>query len=155
MASPLWLLDTTVLIALTNGKALGQYIDATYHLRASPVRPLVCIVSHGELWALARVNGYGTAKRAAITITLTNVVTIDIDQTVVDAYVEVYAALRRFPKGARTNVGENDLWIAAATRAAGATLLTTDTDFDPLSPDTIQRIYIPRTMRLPTSGASP
>jgi len=150
VALPLWLLDTTVLIALISGKALGQYIDATYQLRASPIRPLACIVSHGELWALARVNNFGEAKRAAIATMLANVVTVDIsDESVVEAYVEVYAALRGAPGGSRTNVGENDLWIAAATRATAATLLTTDADFDPLFPGVIQRVYISRAMRLP------
>lgn len=30
-------------------------------------------------------------------------------------------------------MGKNDVWIAATTKVAGATLLTTDNDFDHLS----------------------
>jgi tRNA(fMet)-specific endonuclease VapC len=32
------------------------------------------------------------------------------------------------------NMGKNDLWIAATTAALGATLITTDQDFDHLLP---------------------
>src|SRR5262249_11886634 len=57
-------------------------------------------------------------------------VSVDIDQpAVLDAYVEFEWFSLRHPGGAR-NMGKNDLWIAAATKATGATLLTTDTDFN-------------------------
>jgi tRNA(fMet)-specific endonuclease VapC len=154
MSSGLYLLDTNVLVALINGKDLGRTIDATYGLRTSKVRPLVCIVSHGELWALARVNDFGDAKRAAIGEMLDSVVTIDIsDDAVITSYAIIYEALRNYPKGARTNTGENDMWIAAATLAAGATLLTCDVHFDPLCPAVINRVYVPKHSRLgpPTS----
>lgn len=32
-------------------------------------------------------------------------------------------------------MGKNDLWIAAAANVMGATLVTTDNDFDHLQPD--------------------
>jgi predicted nucleic acid-binding protein len=153
MTGALYLLDTVVLVALINGKEIGRYIDLTYGLSASRVRPLACVVSHGELWAMARVNGFGEAKRAAIAAMLdVGVVTVDIgDEAVLEAYAEIYEALRNHPGGARTNVGENDMWIAAATRAAGATLLTMDRHFDALHPRVINRIYIPRDSRLPST----
>ena len=70
-------------------------------------------------------------------------VTIDIsDALVVQSYAVVYEAFKRHPKGSRTNVGENDMWIAAATRATQATLLTLDAHFDALPRDVINRIHI-------------
>ena len=39
-------------------------------------------------------------------------------------------------------MGKNDLWIAATAVAYGATLLTTDSDFDRLVPFTLDRILI-------------
>ncbi len=42
-------------------------------------------------------------------------------------------------------MGKNDLWIAATANATGATLLTTDSDFDHLSPNFIDLIRIPPT----------
>ena len=46
MSDRLFLLDTSVVVALVRGKALGQRIDATYGLRAAPLRPLWCHVLH-------------------------------------------------------------------------------------------------------------
>ena len=39
-------------------------------------------------------------------------------------------------------VGDNDLWIAATAQITGTTLLTTDKDYDHLSPFYIQRDWI-------------
>ncbi len=144
MAGEYYLLDTNVLIALLNGKALGMYIAATYKLTTKLSNACVCIVSHGELWALARVNDFDNARCDAIAGMLGAIVTIDIsDALVVESYAVVYEALRRHPKGSRANVGENDMWIAAAARATGATLLTQDEHFDSLPTDTINRIRVP------------
>lgn len=154
MAAELYLLDTNVLIALMTGRDLGLYIDRTYSLRASRQRSLICSVSHGELRALAHVNGFGDAKREAIRTMLDSLITVDIGtDAIVDGYVKVYAALRGHPKGARTNIGENDMWIAATALAAGATLLTTDQHFLPLFTGVVKGIYIPTTSRLPGGSA--
>jgi tRNA(fMet)-specific endonuclease VapC len=48
-----FLLDTSVLLHLVRGKQLGLYIDKTFDLSHAVHRPLVSIVSHGELWVLA------------------------------------------------------------------------------------------------------
>jgi predicted nucleic acid-binding protein len=39
-------------------------------------------------------------------------------------------------------VSDNDVWIAACTSAADATLLTTDRDFDPLVGRYLDRVWI-------------
>lgn len=142
---PTYLLDTGVLLLLVRGGAIGQRLDSSFALRSSAFRPLICSVSVGELWALAEIRGYGTDKRRAVQLVIDNTVVVDInDPIVVAAYVEVYKVLHRHPTGSRTSIGGNDMWIAAATRAANATLLTTDKDFDPLHPSVIQRVLIPR-----------
>jgi predicted nucleic acid-binding protein len=97
------------------------------------------VVSHGELWALARRNNWGENKRSFVRRNiLDNVVTVELSQPVIDAYVELDYASSSHPTGAR-NMGKNDLWIAATARAAGATLITTDKDFDHLHPALIKR----------------
>jgi predicted nucleic acid-binding protein len=102
------------------------------------------------------VNGFDEARRRVLEETLDAVVTVDIsDDLVIESYAEIYETLRRHPKGSRTNVGENDMWIAAATRAAGATLLTIDGDFDSLYPNMIDRVYIPKNSRLAPPPSSP
>jgi tRNA(fMet)-specific endonuclease VapC len=57
MTPPLYLLDTNILLHLIRGKATGAYIDSTYQLQKQPHTPLICIVTHGEIWTLARENG--------------------------------------------------------------------------------------------------
>lgn len=53
---------------------------------------------------------------------------IPVDERVARVYGQLFAELRR----AGTPVPVNDIWIAAATIAAGAHLLTFDRDFDRL-----------------------
>jgi tRNA(fMet)-specific endonuclease VapC len=142
MNEPLYLLDTNVLLFLARGGPLGRLIDARFGLRAARQRPLVCVVSHGEVWVLARRNAWGEEKQAALRNLLDNVVTVDISHPrVIEAYVELDLASQAHPGGAR-NMGKNDLWIAASARAAGATLLSTDNDFDHLIPNHLAGIVI-------------
>ena len=39
-------------------------------------------------------------------------------------------------------MGKNDVWIAATAAVTGATLLTTDRDFDRLTPQFLTRVWI-------------
>ncbi|MBU0703691.1 MAG: PIN domain-containing protein [Chloroflexi bacterium] len=59
------------------------------------------------------------------------------------AIVQKYAQIAHFSenvmKPARP-MGQNDMWIAATASATGATLLTSDSDFDHLDPSFITRI---------------
>jgi len=135
MNETVYLLDTNVLLFLARGGRLGQHIDARFALRAARQRPLVSVVSHGEVWVLARRNGWGDEKQAALKTLLGNVVTVDINHSrVIEAYVELDLASQAHPSGAR-NMGKNDLWIAACAKAAGAKLVTTDKDFSHLIPE--------------------
>src|SRR5438128_236702 len=134
---PPYLLDTSVVLALIRWQELGKRIDATYGLRQSRERPVICVVSHGELWAIARRLGFGESKQHELVRLLDELVTVELDRAVIDAYAEVQQLLHTQAGGART-LSNNDAWIAAATRAAGATLLTTDADFDSLIPGFIR-----------------
>lgn len=139
----LYLLDTSVVLALVRGKELGHRIDETYKLSSRPMRPLTCSVSQGELWALAEANAWEETRRRALAEMLESLVMVDPGNPgVVDAYVTLYMVCRRHPQGSRVNMGENDLWIAAAARAAGATLLTLDRDFAHFPAEAVEVVYI-------------
>jgi tRNA(fMet)-specific endonuclease VapC len=130
-----FLLDTSVLLQLIRGRELGRYINTTFDLAKAVHRPLVSIVTHGEIWVLADRNSWGNEKREALTKMLSSLVTVDLDdQAVLDAYVEIDRACRTAVRGARA-LGDNDLWIASTTKAADAVLLTTDRDFLHLHPN--------------------
>ncbi len=149
MSGPLFLLDTNIVLMLVRGNALASFIDDNFGLRASKVRPMISVVTHGEVRVLAGRNDWGDKKLAALQNALDNLVTVDINHSdVLDAYVEIDLFSQNHPDGAR-NMGKNDLWIAACAKASSATLLTTDKDFDHLAYGTLSLEYIDPTSTLP------
>lgn len=127
--SAVYLFDTTVLLALLRGKQLGNYLNQTFGLSDVINRPLISIVSHGELWAMADRNGWGEKKRAVLREMLSELITLDLnDPAIIEGYVAVDQRNLAHPRGARI-LSDNDKWIAATVRAAEALLLTTDRDF--------------------------
>lgn len=127
---PLHLLDTNVLVALIRAGVLGQHIDATFQPRQARFKPLVSVVSVGEIYSLARQFGWGPKKIAEVTKLLENLVVEDINAPeILAAYGEIDHASREIGRP----MGKNDVWIAATAKVTGATLLTTDRDFDHLS----------------------
>lgn len=135
MTQRLYLLDTSVILPLVRGSELGRYIDGRFGLRSASQRPLVSVVSLGEVRVLATRNGWGDAKLRALSNALDHLVVVDINHpAVISAYVELDLVSQGHSDGAR-NMGKNDLWIAACPKATGATLLTADGDFAHLIPD--------------------
>lgn len=130
-----WLLDTGILLHWVRASKAAEAIDAQFHLRDSAFRPLICVVSLGEIEAFARNRNWGQEKRNSLKDLKKELVTIDIsDARVIDAYADISSLARA--KGWSIFNGKNDLWIAAATRIAGATLITTNSrDFQPLRDD--------------------
>lgn len=142
MSGRLFLLDTNIVLTLVRGNALATFVDGKFGLRASKVRPMISVVTHGEVRVLAARNGWGDRKLSALQNALDNLVTVDINHSdVLDAYVEIDLFSQSHPDGAR-NMGKNDLWIAACTKASGATLLTTDKDFDHLASGLLSLEYV-------------
>ena len=132
MAAPVYLLDTNVVLHLIRGKVLGQHLASTFGLLDAVYRPLVSIVTHGELLALADRRQWGREKLRALENALDHLVTIDLNtRAVLNAYVAVHRVSRQVPGGARM-MNANDAWIVACAKAAEATLLTTDGDFSHL-----------------------
>lgn len=62
---------------------------------------------------------------------------------VVKAYAEIHAA----NKTGGHNTGQNDMWIAATTKAAGAVLLTCDKDCVWMNPDLVIVEHVPKVKR--------
>jgi len=133
-----YLLDTSVILHLVRGKALGQQIQATYDLIQCQPRPLVSVVSLAEARVLAEASNWGEAKRQALDTAFRSLTIVNINHpSVIDAYVQLELHARAHPQGAR-RMGKNDLWIAATAVAAQAVLLTTDKDFAFLIPSPVR-----------------
>lgn len=137
-ASTSYVLDTGVALVLARGGALASRIAESFGLRRVGVRPLLSIVSHGELRALAKRRAWGTDKQRALDKIISCCVTVELSGPVIDSYVDLLIA----GLDAGAGIGQNDLWIAATARAAKATLLTLDKDFDHLAGLWIDRHYI-------------
>ena len=145
MASPRYLLDTNVVIALVRGNELGRYLDATYGLSAPGTDPEVSIVTVGELVAFAGKAAWGAAKWAALAQRLTTLTAHDVDAQFVTAYGEIDTASHAIGH----KMGKNDIWIAATARVRNLTLLTTDKDFDHLHPGWITLEWVDPNSKLP------
>ncbi|HWZ45327.1 MAG TPA: hypothetical protein VNW97_17770 [Candidatus Saccharimonadales bacterium] len=68
MKGKLYLLDTSVLLALVRGNELGKFIRHTFSLENPAVRSLISVVSHGEIWVMAERRNWQAKKRDALAI---------------------------------------------------------------------------------------
>lgn len=130
VSSPaLYLLDTNILVHLVREDAVAHRLLLQYELLLRQPCPLICEVTHGELRSLALQFAWG-ARRTARTLEL-----LDYFETVPigsPTLYGVYATIDQYCVAHGRSLGDNDVWIAATTGLAAATLLTTDRDFDPL-----------------------
>lgn len=126
-----WLLDTGILLHWIRASTVAKAIEAQFHLHESTFRPLICEVSLGEIEAFARDSNWGPEKRDTLKSLKKKLVAIDLsDSRVIEAYADISTLAKQ--NGWGIFHGKNDLWIAAAARVSGATLLTIDKDFQPL-----------------------
>jgi tRNA(fMet)-specific endonuclease VapC len=136
--APSYLLDTNILVAYIRAGALGAYIEAKFALKASPYKPLISIVSVGEILALVRKFGWDNKKVATMRSLLRELIWIDIND---DQVLEVYAELAEVTRTGET-INQNDIWIAATAKVTGATLLTTDKHFAQFESTHLRCIWI-------------
>jgi len=157
MSGTLYLLDTTVLLALVRGNELGKFIRHKFSLDNPAVRSLISIVSHGEIWAMAQRHNWQAKKQEVLEKMLDSLVTIDLNASeIVRAYVEIDSLNQSARRGAR-QLSNNDMWIAATAKASNASLLTTDRDFLHLHPHYLHVEYVDPSSKVAsaTTGAQP
>jgi tRNA(fMet)-specific endonuclease VapC len=148
MADPAsYVLDTNIVLALLRNNPLGRAVDRAYALSGSVSRNFVCVVSVGELLSIAERASWGPAKRANLEASLQELVWIDINDRLI---LDSYASIDSFSLSVGRKMGKNDLWIAASAAVTGATLMTTDPDFDHLHGAWIDRVWID-----PNTGKTP
>jgi tRNA(fMet)-specific endonuclease VapC len=139
MAAPLYLLDTNIIVAYIRDSEVWRQIVAAHQPLTVTPTPLYCVVTEGELLSLALQWSWGSHKQEQLKFSLS----FFQPKTIVDPDVmRMYATLDSHCKSLGHKMGKNDLWIAATAAAAGATLLTSDRDFDHLPPNLPARIWI-------------
>lgn len=124
----LLVLDTNVIIHVTRETPHGRLLLEEEGLRSRVDRPLISVVSVGEVLAFSLRNGWQKKKLDRMNELLSELVEVDISPAITRRWAE----LDTFAKKHGRAIADNDLWIAASAVIADATLITTDNDFEPL-----------------------
>jgi hypothetical protein len=74
----LLLLDTTVVVHLARGREAGRRLDERYGLRARREKPLISIVTVGEMLAFAKRRSWGDEKTKRLVDLARELVVVDI-----------------------------------------------------------------------------
>ena len=123
--TPTYLLDTTILLHWVRGSSVAATIDKQFGLQTNPFRPLICEVTLGEIEAFSRDQRWSEQRHVTLQDLRRKLVPVDIsDPRVISAYADLATLAKS--NGWPVFHDHNDLWIAAATRVTGATLLTAD-----------------------------
>ena len=123
------LLDTCALVWILRGSPIGHSIVKEHQLDDRPDKPMVSVVSVGELLALVKDWKWGEKRVSAMQALLREYHVLPIEH---GAIKDRYGELMSFSKKKGLSQGQNDHWIAATASVAGARLVTTDKDFDAL-----------------------
>lgn len=137
--SNLFLFDTNILIHLVRESSLGDYVRKTYKPLIADPRPLISVVTEGELRSLIHQWKWGNRKINQTDFFLQYFSRVPVDRK--DVF-EAYAMIDAYSESIGHSMGKNDAWIAAAANVTEATLVTTDKDFDHLQPDIISVDWI-------------
>jgi tRNA(fMet)-specific endonuclease VapC len=140
-----YLLDTNILVHLIRQDALGQYLNTTFHLLVREPRPIIAVVTEGEIRSLAYQWNWGKLKKERVNFLCGFFGRYSIDSPEV---LEVYAVIDSYSESMGRPMGKNDVWIAAVAYVTGAKLLTTDHDFEHLYPKLINYKWIDTNSKL-------
>lgn len=133
-------LDSNVLIHWARQDRTGKFLLDTYALDQRVDRPLIPTTVEGEVRAIAKHSGWGKAKMERLDMIFGELVRIEVGlPDVIDAYADLYDLDRR----GGHNTGQNDMWIAAATKAVGGVLMTCDNDFNWMHPGIVRVEHVP------------
>jgi tRNA(fMet)-specific endonuclease VapC len=137
-----FILDTNILVHFVRSDVHIHQLDAQFALFSAENAVFTSIVSVGEIRSLAYQFEWGEGKLKRLDYFLHALRPFPIDnEEITKAYAEIDAFSQgKHPKyplpptSSSRNMGKNDIWIAATTMLFNATLLTTDNDFNHLSP---------------------
>ncbi len=134
-----YLLDTNILLAWIRWSPLAQYLRAYYQLDTLTLSPIISVVSEAELRVLAGENNWGESKMRNLEKLINYLAPVPIPYK---SNVAAYVALDIYSRQHGCKMGKNDLWIAATAMVEGATILTTDKDFDHLPQSMVKHVFV-------------
>ncbi|MCU0348490.1 MAG: PIN domain-containing protein [Saprospiraceae bacterium] len=133
-----YLFDTNMLLLLLRQDVRWMKLFEQFQLDSA--FNFISIVSLGELHSIGLQNNWSQKRLSQIELLRRDFVITDIN---VEEIVHKYAAIDAFSQGklkgnplgnSARNMGKNDLWIAATAACFDLELLTTDSDFNHLTP---------------------
>jgi predicted nucleic acid-binding protein len=131
-------------LIFTRGGDIAESIDTKYSLINSDNKLYISVVTVAELKSIILQRDYGTKKIKTLEGILSKFRIIDINiEDVLNRYAEIDAYSQgklKAKKGSfpARNMGKNDLYIAATSSVYDLVLITTDNDFNHLSPEYIK-----------------
>lgn len=134
-------LDTSVVVDIARNNRSGQAILETYSLRSRTDRPLISVITTGEMLGIAKAQEWSSDQTEVLHGLLSEFVKLELTPEVIEAYADLVALCRRQN---HTMGQQNDMWIAATAKVTGAVLLTGDSGFSWLNPQFIRVEYISR-----------
>ncbi len=140
-ASDILVLDTSVVVDVARNNRSGQAILETYSLKSRADRPLISVITTGEMLGIAKSQSWTSDKAKVLHELLSEFVKLELTPEVVEAYSDLVALCRQQN---HTMGQQNDMWIASTAKVTGAVLLTGDAGFNWLNPHFIRVEYIPR-----------
>lgn len=137
--TPFYLLDTNILVHYIRDSILWRSVSSRYQPFLIDPKPTISVVTEGEVRSLALQRGWGPKKADRLEYALEYFDCETIDDRDI---IRTYAVIDAYCESIGRPMGKNDLWIAATAAALNATLLTTDRDFDHLTPQFLARDWI-------------
>ncbi|WP_338876888.1 type II toxin-antitoxin system VapC family toxin [Spirosoma sp. SC4-14] len=123
-----YFLDTNIILGFIRRNVVAQAVAKILRL-TDDNEIYVSVVSEGEIWSIARQSNWGVSRRNNLLNLLAEYQRADIND---DELIQRYADIDAFSQNKLTdrplgvsarNMGKNDLWIAASTSLAGASLI--------------------------------
>lgn len=120
----MYLLDTNIVLHATRkGSPVAAAVERQYGFNLLSIRPAVCEVTIGELWAFAQ--SWGEPRRELLRRMIGDLLVIPIGrESIYMRWAELYSHARAH--GFAIQQDHNDVWIAAVAHVAGLQLLSTD-----------------------------
>lgn len=135
----IYLFDTNIVIHYLRESEMMHLVEQNYAPFQSASEIWISVVSYGELRSIAIQSKWGEKRIQQLENLLDMLNPIDIwSEDILNRYAEIDAFSQgKHPEigsgASARNMGKNDLWIAASASVLGATLLTSDADFDHLN----------------------
>jgi tRNA(fMet)-specific endonuclease VapC len=135
----IYLFDTNIVLHYLRKSSIMEQVEVQCNPFETSNESWLSIISFGEIHSLSLQNNWGKGRMEQMLMLLDKFNPIDIFyEDIILRYAEIDAYSQgklqnRATSFTARNMGKNDLWIAACASILGATLLTTDTDFDHLN----------------------